>query len=237
MKIKLWMPGIESELLPRLNSLTLKLPGSGYPVKYGLSAQQLTEARNDFLWLDYGVTVSNQFQDEAKNRVQWKNTLKDGPQGSAPSTVPSIGSEFAPPNVPVVKDGIIPRFRALANYLKNHPNYDVADGIDLGIEGTASSAPVMKPTVTLRATGPNTVRHSVAKNGHEGVDVYCRRGTEQTATKLGRYSRARFDDNRPNQTPGQPECREYTYQYVDGDMPVGEVSDVYRVVTSGIQAA
>jgi len=127
--------------------------------------------------------------------------------------------------------------RGSVNYIKNHPSYDVADGIDLGIEGTAAPAPVMKPTATQKATGPNTVRHNVKKNGHQAVDVYCRRGTEEAPTKLGRYSRSRFDDDRPNLVPGQPECREYTYQYVDNDEPVGEVSDVYRVITSGIVAA
>ena len=237
MKKQIWLPTTESDLCPRLNSLTLKLPGSGYPAKYGLTAAQTTDARNDYLWLNYGVTVSLQCQAEAQNRSQWKNKLKNGPQGAEASTVPSIRSEFSAPNVPVVRDGIIPRFRALVNYIKNHPDYDVADGIDLGIEGTALSAPVMKPTAVLRATGPTTVRHSVAKNGHEAVDVYCRRGAEPAATKLGRYSRARFDDNRPNLVTGQPECREYTYQYVDDDEPVGEVSDVLRVITSGILAA
>ncbi len=237
MKKQIWLPGQEASLLPVLNTMTLKLPGSGYPTKYGLTGAQTTAARNDFLWLQYGITIANQFQDEAKNRVEWKNKLKNGPQGAEASNVPGIGSEFVAPSVLVVLDGILPRFRALVNYIKNHPNYDVADGIDLGIEGAAVSAPVMKPTASQQSTGPTTVRHNVKKNGHEAVDVYCRRGSEEIATKLGRFTRARFDDNRPNLVAGQPECRVYTYQYVDNDQPVGELSDVYRVITSGIVAA
>ena len=63
------------------------------------------------------MTLTAQFQAEAKNRAQWKNKLKAGPQGIDVSTVPSVGSEFSPPNVPVVQDGVIPRFRTLVNYL------------------------------------------------------------------------------------------------------------------------
>ena len=237
MSKQVWLAPNEALLLPQLNNLTLKLPGSGYPAKYGLTVAQTTAARNDYLWLAYSITIANQFQDEAKNRVQWKNKLKQGPQDPEASSVPGIGSEFTPPVVPPVLDGIIPRFRALVNYMKNHPSYEVADGIDLSIEGAALPAPVMKPTASVRSTGPTTVRHSVRKNGHEAVDVYCRRGTEESATLIGRFSRARFDDGRPNLVTGQPECREYTYQYVDNDAPVGEVSDVYRVITSGILAA
>ena len=232
-----WMASNEADLVPQLNNLTLKLPGSGYPEKYGLTLAQTTAARHDYLWLNYAIICTNQFQAESKNRAEWKNKLKGGPPGGAVSTVPSVGSEFSPPGVPVVLDGVIPRFRILVNYLKNHPNYEVADGIDLDIEGTEEPSPAMKPTAAVRATGPTTVRHSVRKETHEAVDVYCRRGTESTAIKLGRYTRARFDDRRPNLVPGHPECREYTYQYVDNDEPVGEVSDVVRVITSGILAA
>ena len=237
MKKQVWLAPNEALLLPQLNNLTLKLPGSGYPAKYGLTLGQTTAARNDCLWLSYAITIANQFQDEAKNRVQWKNTLKQGPQGPDVASVPGIGSEFMPPAVPPVLDGIIPRFRTLVNYLKNHPSYEIADGIDLGIEGAAMPSPIMKPTAAVHSTGPTTVQHNVRKNGHQAVDVYCRRGTEVAATLIGRYSRSRFEDTRPNLVSGQPECREYTYQYVDNDAPVGEVSDVYRVITSGIMAA
>ena len=97
MSKQVWLAPNEALLLPQLNNLTLKLPGSGYPAKYGLTVAQTTAARNDYLWLAYSITIANQFQDEAKNRVQWKNKLMQGPQEPEASSVPGIGSEFAPP--------------------------------------------------------------------------------------------------------------------------------------------
>ena len=51
MKKQVWLAPNEALLLPQLNNLTLKLPGSGYPAKYGLTLAQTTAARNDCLWL------------------------------------------------------------------------------------------------------------------------------------------------------------------------------------------
>ena len=222
-------------MLDQFNQFTLKL--GGYSVKFTLTPEQLLAARNDYLWLRYAITCSQQFEQEWRNRVMWKEHLKNGPESVAAAQVPSLGSEFIAPNVPPVPDGAIPRWRELVGYLKNHLAYKKADGLDLGIEPVGEPAQSMKPRARCKPEGGNSVRLTVRKDGHEAVAVWCRRGNEAQAVKLGVYSRASFADARPNLVPGQPESREYTFQYVDADDLVGEVSDVCRVTTSGLQAA
>ena len=38
-------------MLDQWDQFTLKIAAGGYPVKYGLTAPQLTALRNDYLWL------------------------------------------------------------------------------------------------------------------------------------------------------------------------------------------
>lgn len=234
-KTKSWMKSSESEMLDQFDQFTLKLPS--YGAKYGLTAPQTTAARNDYLWARYGITCTRQFEQEWNNRVSWKNQLLKGPPSTVAQQVPGIGSEFAPPTPPVVLDGILGRWRDMVTFIKGHLNYDPADGMDLDIEPVGSPSQQMKPTAACKVTGESSVQNTVKKDGHEAYIAWCRRGNEPVPVKLGTFTRSSFTDDRPNLTPGQPEVREYTFQYVDGDVPVGEVSDVCRVTTRGWQAA
>ena len=209
----------------------------GYASKYGLSAPQTTASRNDYLWLNYAITCTRQFQQEAQNRAMWKNHLKNGPQTSVAATVPGIGSEFAPPAPAAVPDGVLIRWRALVAYLKNHMSYETADGVDLGIEATEAPAQVMKPTATLSVENGHVVRLNVFKDGHQSVIVCCQRNGDAQPVRLGVFNRATVLDERPNVNPTAPEWRDYTLQYQDDDAPVGVLSDVLRVVTTGVLAA
>ena len=222
-------------MLDQFDQFTLKLPG--YAAKYGLTAPQTTAARNDYLWLRYAITCTQQFEQEWRNRVIWKNQLKDGPKTTTAALVPGVGSEFVVPAVAAVPDGVLIRWRDLAAYLKGHMSYDKADGTDLGIEAVGAPAQSTKPTARCRPVNGNGVEINVRKDGHEAVIAWCKRGSETVPVKLGTYNRAVILDARPNLVSGQPEVREYTFQYCDGDVASGELSDVCRVTTLGWQAA
>lgn len=230
-----WLKSAEDEMLNQFNVFTMKL--LGYAIKYGLSAAQTTAIRNDYLWLAYAITCTRQFQQEARNRAMWKNHLKDGPQTGAAATVPGLGSEFSSPAPPAVPDGILIRWRLFVAYLKNHMNYEVADGVDLGIEATETPAQSMKPTAALTIENGHVVRLSVFKDGHAAIIVWCQRNGDAQPVRLGVFNRATVLDERPNVNPTSPEWRDYTLQYQDDDQPVGQLSDVLRVVTTGVLAA
>lgn len=229
------MKAIESQMLDQYDQFTLKLPS--YKIKYNLSDAQTTAIRNEYLWARYAVTCTSQFAQEYASRVAWKDKLKDGPVSGTPSQVPGLGSEFAAPAVPAVIDGVLGRWRDLVSQIKGHTAYDPADGLDLGIEAVQTPAQQMTPTATFTVINGFTAKARVRKDGHEAVAVYSRRGNEAGFTKLGVFTRASITDARPPLVPGVPESREYQFQYVDADQPVGEMSSIYRVVLSGAVAA
>ena len=94
-KSKSWIVPNEAGMLDQFDHFTLKLPS--YAAKYGLIAAQTTAIRNDYLWLRYAITCTLQFEQEWRNRVIWKNQLKDGPKTTTAALVPGVGSEFVAP--------------------------------------------------------------------------------------------------------------------------------------------
>lgn len=116
--------------------------------------------------------------------------------------------------------------------IKAHPNYTETIGNDLGIEATEAPAQRMKPLLIRCSQEPGgTVNLNIIKDGHDSIAVFCKRNGETQPALLGVYTRTRIFDNRPNVVPHHPELREYTAQYRDGDVPVGDMSDPCRVST------
>lgn len=211
-------------MLEQFNQFTLKLPS--YQILFNLTAGQVTGARNDYLWANHASIIAAQFEQEAKSRFEWRDTLLFGPVTGETSQVPGIGTEFAPPAPPVVPDGAIPRWRALVEQIKKHPAYTKTIGQDLGIEATTAPAQATKPVIRNCKEDGGKVLINVLMDSHDAVLLLCRRGEEEQPTPVGTYTRSRIEDVRPNLVPGQPEVREYSAQYRDKDQPVGQLSDV-----------
>ena len=222
-----WMKKSLDSMVQQFDQFTLKLPS--YTVTFGLTAAQVTAARNDYLWTAYSILCVAQYDAELKNRVTWRDHLIDGPITAAAAPVPSIGTEFSPPAVPAVADGALPRWRKLVEQIKASPNFTKAIGDDLGIEATEAPVQAMKPTVKCATEPGGKVLLNVLKDGHDALAVFSKRGAEVQPSLLGVYTRSRIEDARPPLVTGQPELREYTIQYRDADQAVGAMSDVCRV--------
>ena len=143
--------------------------------------------------------------------------------------MPSIGTQFIPPQPPPVLDGIVPRWRELVEQIKSHPKFTKAIGDDLGIEAPASPAQSNKPRIRTCKEDGGKVILNVIKDGHDALALLCRRGNETEPTLVDVYTRSRIEDTRPNLVPGVPEVRDYSVEYRDADHRVGEVSDVCRL--------
>jgi len=219
-----WMKKVLGAMLAQFDGFTLKLPS--YQALFGLTAGQVTGARNDYLWASYAVTIAAQFEQEAKNRFEWRDNLLNGPVTQAAAQVPSVGSEFVQPQPAPVPDGILTRWRALAEQIRNHPAYTKAIGEDLGIEAPEAPAQATKPRIRTCKEDGGKVILNVLMDGHDAVTLFCRRGNETQPTPVGVFTRAKIEDVRPVLVPGQPELREYSAEYRDNDQPVGQVSDV-----------
>lgn len=222
-----WMKKQLDAMISQFDQFTIKLPS--YQVQFGITAGQCTAIRNDYLWAAYAVMLVNQFDAELKNRVMWRDHLLNGPGSSSPATVPSIGSEFMPPAPAAVLDGILSRWRKLAEYIKNHLSYTLPIGLDLGIEATAAPAQATKPRFRSGVEVGGKLQFNLLMDGHDSVAVKCQRGAEPEPTLLGIYTRSKIEDDRPNLVPGQPEQRKYIAEYRDADKPVGQPSDVFCI--------
>lgn len=222
-----WMKKVQDAMISQFDQFTLKLPS--YQTTFGLTPEQVTAARTDFLWAEFSARLAAQFEAEAKNRFDWRDSLLDGPVTLGAQQVPSIGTEFTPPQPPPVADGILPRWRKLVEQIKGHLAYTKAIGEDLGVEATAAPAQATKPRIRTCTESGGKVVLNIIKDGRDALALFCRRGNETQPSLVGVFTRSRIEDVRPVLVPGQPEVREYTAQYRDRDQPVGETSDACRL--------
>ena len=223
-----WMKQQELARLAQQNTYTLKLPM--YAATFGLTVPQTTAARNDYLWSKYAYDFAKFLETEWGSAIMWKNQLNSGEPGVT-QPLPSMGSEVQPPAGLPVMDDILGRWRTQVDFLKGHPAYTVAIGLDLGIEATEEPVQQMKPTFKLTAAPGGVVALKVKKDGHDAVAVFCQRGANPIPEKLGTYTKAGITDGRANLVAGTPEKRTYTVRYVDGDVEVGELSDACSIST------
>ena len=222
-----WMKKQRDAMIQQFDQFTMKL--GSYQTLFSLTAERVTASRNDFLWADYAVRIATQFEQETKNRFDWRNSLLDGPATSSAMQVPSIGTEFTQPAPAPVTDGIVSRWRGLVEQIKKHPNYTTAIGEDLGVEATVAPAQAMKPRFRSGTEVGGKLQFNLLMDGHDSVAVKCQRGNEPEPTLLGIFTRSKIEDVRPNLVPGQPEQRKYIAEYRDADKPVGQPSDVFCI--------
>lgn len=120
--------------------------------------------------------------------------------------------------------------RAQGRQMKANPNYTIAIGQDLGIEGDDSliNKDTMKPILKLFLMPNQHVRISFQKSISDGVKIYTRRAGETEWTLLAFDSESPYIDTRENLAAGA-EMREYKAVYVIGDVEVGLESDVATI--------
>ena len=135
-----WMKTSFTGKLDQFDQFTTKL--GAYTVTFGLTSGEIAASRNDYLWARYAQMQVDQFDAELTSRVSYRDALFNGPASATASSVPNLGTEFAPPFVAPVPDGVLSRWRKLVERIKAHPNYTPAIGADLGIVPMAAPSQV-----------------------------------------------------------------------------------------------
>ncbi len=224
-----FLPRTDGDLVLWFNNFQTKL--SGYLATFGLTASETAAVTNDYNALAYMVNMAEAIKTQQQDRVGFKDVLRDGPIGAVGGPYPGA---YTPPTAPtvVVAPGILPRLRLLVKRLKAHAAYTVAIGEDLGIVAPAlAPLGVPKPTGSARAVAGSEVTIKFVKKQFTGVLVESRRGAETAWTNLGIFPRSPLLDNRAPIEAGQPEIRSYRLRYVQGNNPVGDLSDTLTVTT------
>lgn len=181
------------------------------------------------------VDFNNSMQAAAMGWTAEKNLERDGGSLAAASqTVPVLPAGF-PAAVPV---GILPRFRALAQRIKNLHTYTVAIGQALGIEGPAAAAlasitVIAQPVAHGRALVGGGVEIKSTKGDAEAVDIYSRRDGEAAPVQLARVLHLPYVDTRPVLVANKPETRDYYTVFVRNDQEYGQPSATIKVTVPG----
>lgn len=131
--------------------------------------------------------------------------------------------------------------RKLAKRFTTEPGYTPALGELLGIisaasvEGGASAAPMSmddKPAARVKALPDYQAEIRPRMKGAEAVDIYCQRDGDAAPVLLGRFTHARYVDERGPLVAGKPEKRNYFIQLIRNDAHWGPMSDPISVICS-----
>jgi len=196
-----FLPDGDPQFQGHHDNLNVQLPSVA--PKYNVTAPQQTEVSTD------NVKVHTDFGDAASKRA---------------------ASQAATTKKRATRRSVEGHVRALARQIKAHPAYDPADGQLLGIVGPEDTTDLTnaKPTLVLRNVTPGIIELGFNKSVSDGVRIETRRAGETNWTFLAIDTESPYVDNRANLAAG-PETREYRAQYLEGDDPIGLLSDILSV--------
>jgi hypothetical protein len=222
-----YLPNSDKERAIWLKNFSSKF--TGYAVDLGFTTADSTSVANDNAVYSYLLEQIEIFKTELNERQRYKDTLRNGPLGTALGGLPTLPDLPTPPTA--VAAGVFPRVSAMVKRIKAHPAYSEAIGQDLGIIGAEYSLDLiaMQPTLTL-SKEPGTVILKYVRSGVNGIKLYCKRGAEQEYKFLSTVTLTSYRDRRPNLVPGQPEMRTYKAQFMQDDEEVGQESAEFSIM-------
>ena len=157
--------------------------------------------------------------------------------GPAPVVLPVFTAPALPTGVAPVPPGALNRIFDMVQLVKSSPGYNDTIGQDLGIIASGTATPTtmvadhMVPEVkfdTVRGATSEAVKIRFKKQGHGGVYIECKRGTEDW-TFLAIDSESPYLDDRPLLTAATPEVRNYRLRYWDTGTPNGDWTEVATI--------
>jgi len=222
-----YIPSTEADLVIWLADHAAGVSTHGATV--GLTAGEITQAATDATMGNMVVVARSLYASKTQEVTEYKNILLysaiNTPVPSLPSA-PSIGP------VPMgALAAIVARARQRAERIKAHPAYTTAIGEDCRIiaPGPPPSGGTVQPTLTAKAETAFQVRLTFTMSGHDVLEIYAMRGAEADFTMLALDTSSPYIDGRPPLVAGTPEVRQYKARYRDGDLPVGDWSDIISI--------
>ena len=192
-----------------------------YAAVLGVTPAQISSVGNDTN--SFGSILQSQqaMSNAAQQWTAWKLLMRNG------GTAPAGGAPVLPtlPALTTVAPGIEARFRALVQLIKANPNYNVAIGQALGIEGAQHTGPdlaTVQPVIAAVISG----NHVNVKWGWGGNHAYLDICELQVDRGDGHGFVLLAFDTTPNYTDTQPfpaAPTKWTYRaiYRVGDSQVG----------------
>jgi hypothetical protein len=214
-----------------LKNLSSKTPT--YAVVLDITSSEQTSLENDSTMFEYIVTTMHPaYKTKVQDITSFKNIMRDGPLGTSTPPIPVAPTLPAAPTV--VNSGIIPRVTKFVQRLKNHPNYTVNMGEDLGIEGGEMSfnSSELKPELKgdLDANRPKIIW----KKGPfaDSIDLYVDRQLNDNYEYLTNDSEPDYIDTYPMPQDVASVVYRYKGIYRIGDEQVGQYSDPITITVT-----
>jgi len=218
-----FVKGSDLEFVAQLSTFAQKLPN--YATVLNLTPAEVGDAQNDSDLMARAVLAVNESKATAQGWTNFKNLAR---RGDAPALPPFPSPVDTTNLTPLVAPGVEERFRALARRIKASPGYTTGIGEDLGIHGEEDTTEPTSPVLTVKVDGGHPVI-SFKKGKSDGIRLYSRRSGETGFVFLAVDTRSPYVDNRPNQTEGVPEKREYYAYFISGDEAVGTKSATIEI--------
>jgi len=128
-----------------------------------------------------------------------------------------------------LKDNMVP-IRSSVGSMKNHDDYTEEMGVDMGIVGEESEFdPDKVKTIVKLEKVPPGIDIKFSREGCEGGNVYCKRGSETAFTFIKYVIHPHTIDTRPNLDGAASEQRQYYVILVLDDEEVGIPSDIATI--------
>jgi len=231
-----FMPKTDPARVDWLNNFVnkLKTAANGYATKYNVPAATVTALDNGRQWVNAIMTALTGIRTASQNFTAFKDQLFTGAGPITKPTVPAF--TFPDPATVTLAAGIFTLAAAIGTQIKAAPNYTVADGEDLGLEGAA-----IVPT-PAGGVAPDLSKSRLASGGHPEI-VW--RKDRYTAIKImvdrgdGKGEVFLAVDTEPNYVdmvlPAAGTTATYTYRaiYLMGDEEFGQWSQPFEITVRG----
>jgi hypothetical protein len=234
-----------------LNNIANKI--GTYAMKYNISAAEQADVIAVAAYFAYWNNYISQMREYVLKLTAYKNEIRDGvAAGGSPSVEPTIPVFLPPPTAP--SPGGFKRVVDLGNSIKKKTVYTVADGQDMGLEGSevippnpATLTPVLKVAIS---TGGFPLIKWDKPAGVAGIHLYRKIGSGSTPTPgmpspggptpasgyvyLASDTEPDYLDTSALPASGQSEQRSYVAIYFDNDSPFGQWSAEVKITVTGI---
>jgi hypothetical protein len=216
-------------LLETLEKLAAGLVTHGTAL--GFSATEVTAAGSDAGYARYVHTHHQRLRSSSTQWSDWKEVLFNGGEGTT-TAVPAFPAAPAT-SVAAVLPGIVLRARANARRAKASPNYSVAIGKALGIEGAEEAAPdldTLQPELAAELTG-GKVKVGWTRGAADALEIHVDRGDGKGFTFLAIDTVPDYVDTEA--IPAAPAVWKYKAIYRKADERIGQWSAVVSVGLGG----
>lgn len=215
-----------------LSNFAAKL--STYSTRYGISAAEVTTITSMDTFYSYWINVLAQLREYASKVTGFKNEMADGAYtGAENPTTPAMPVFDTAPAL--VTAGIFPYAMSIVKRIKNHKDYAVSDGQDMGIEGeeiAEENANDAKPSISLVLINGGHPEVQWTKKNMDAIAIYVSR-SNSTWELLAIDTVPNYTDTFALPANGQAAVWKYKAIYRLDDTNVGQWSDEVSITVAG----